>query len=277
MPPESLEHLRRAIPARYVPALIKRRLDKFWALPAFREACEKQMHWLLEFTERAPEVPELAYGYAEYAMLRSYLRWHPSAITRQRVEGIEWLTSRRDPERSIEINFMHHARYDGMFKSLARHGVELKVIMSPKILGSDTETAFKQHRRVMAKGLAEIFPATGGTDALATILQPGTSVVIASDVPGQTPVTWLGRKVLGSFGAANMAVMQNSQVVLVTARRDEAGPYLQVHEPLEPADYADAHGLLADILRRHGEAVLAWPEAVEVPWARFGHIEDPVA
>jgi lauroyl/myristoyl acyltransferase len=231
------------------------------------------MHWLLEHTERAPEVPELAYRYAEYAMLRSFLRWHPRAITHQRVDGIEWLTTRRDPERSIVLNFMHHARYDGMFKSVARHGVTLQVIMSPKILGAETETSLKQHRRVMGMG-AEIFPATGGTDALATLLVPGATVLIASDVPGQTPITWLGRKVLGSFGAARIAAMQNSQVVVVTARRDDAGPYLRVHEPLEPTDHADPRDLLDEMLRLHGEAVLAWPEAFEVPWARFGHIED---
>jgi hypothetical protein len=62
--------------------------------------------------------------------------------------------------------------------------------------------------------------------------------------------------------------------VLVTARRDEAGPYLRVHEPLEPSDYAGPGELLDDILLRHGEAVLAWPEAFEVPWARFGHIDE---
>jgi lauroyl/myristoyl acyltransferase len=269
----NLEHVRRVVPARLVPAVVKRRLDKLWTVPWYREGCEEQMHWLLDHTDRAAEVPELAYLYGEQVLLRAYLRWHPRAITHQRVEGLEWLTTERDEGRGVVLNFMHHARWDGMFASLSRQGVELDAVISPKILGAETETAMRQHRRVIARG-ARIQPATGGTDALAGLVRPGAIVMIASDVPGQTPVTWLGRKVLGSFGAARIATMTDTPVVLVTARRDEAGSYLQVDPPLEPSDYAAPSDLLDDILRRHGEAVLAWPEAFEVPTARFGHIEE---
>ena len=97
---------------------------------------------------------------------------------------------------------------------------------------------------------------------------------IASDVPGRTPVTFLGRRVVGSFGAPRMATTTNSPVVLVTARRDAGGSYLQLDPPLEPADFADPGALLDEMLRRHGEAILAWPEALESPLARFGALEE---
>jgi hypothetical protein len=267
-----LEQVRRVVPARFVPVVVKRRHDRLWAVEWYREACAEQMHWLLDHTDRASEVPELAYLYGEQVLLRAYLRWHPRAITRQRVQGIEWLTTEHDKGRGLLLNFMHHARWDGMFASLSRHGVELDAVISPKILGAETETAMRQHRRVIARG-ARIQPATGGTDALARLVRPGAIVMIASDVPGQTPVSWLGRKVLGSFGAARIAAMTNTPMALVTARRDEAGSYLHIDPPLEPSDYPEPSDLLADVLRRHGEAVLAWPEAFEVPTARFGHLE----
>jgi lauroyl/myristoyl acyltransferase len=105
-------------------------------------------------------------------------------------------------------------------------------------------------------------------------LRPGSTLAIASDVPGRTPVEFLGRPVLGSFGAARIAMLADAPVVLVTAHRDgDGGSYLRVHPPLEPRDFTDPAVLLAEILRRHGEAVLAWPEALDAPLARWGRVE----
>jgi lauroyl/myristoyl acyltransferase len=269
----NLHHLRRAVPVRLLPVLVQRRLDKFWADPSFREAAEDQMHFLLDHTDRAAEVPELAYRYAEQMMLRGYLRWHPRAITRQPVRGVEWLTTGRDPERGVVLSFAHHNRYDGLFGSLSRHGVRIHAVMTPEIMGPDAGFAFNQHERIVRRG-AEIVPASVGTDGLAAILGPGATLAIASDFPGRTPVSFLGRQVLGSFGAARIATMTNSQVVLVTSWRDGRGSYLQVDPPLEPSAFDEPGALLEAILRRHGEAILAWPEALESPRARFGVLDE---
>ena len=74
---------------------MKRRLDRIWEIPAFRHEAEAQMHYLLEHTERAAEAPDLAYGYAEWMMVRAFMRFHPRALIHQPVQGIEWLTTRR--------------------------------------------------------------------------------------------------------------------------------------------------------------------------------------
>ena len=91
------------------------RLDTLWANDAFREQQEHQMRFLLEHTERAPEIPALARAYTEHSLTHAYLRFHPRAITRQPVRGIEWLTTRRDPARGVLLSFAHHNHYDGMF------------------------------------------------------------------------------------------------------------------------------------------------------------------
>lgn len=252
-----------------MPVFVERRLARLWSVDAFREEAIGQMRFLLERTERAPEVPDLARAYAEQMMLRMYLRWHPRAITRQRVVGIEWLTTRRDPERGVILSFMHHHRYDGLFGSLARLGAWSHTVTAPDLLGPDADVQFVQHMRVVARG-STVVPSNTGTDGLVALIGPGVNLAIASDFPGRTPVTFLGRKVLGSFGAARIAAMTDTPVVLVRTLRDDAGPYLQVEPPLEPADFSDPGVLLDEILRRHGEAVLAWPEAFESPTARFG-------
>jgi lauroyl/myristoyl acyltransferase len=270
---ENVQQLRRAVPIRYIPALVKRRLDQLWEDDAFRAAQEAEMEFLLGRTQRAGEVPELAYAYSEQMMIRAFMRWHPRAITRQRVKGIEWLTTQRDRSRSVILSFTHHHRYDGMFGSLARLGAPSKIIVAPAITRPEAGIAFAQHLRVAARG-GEIIPSDGGIEAIAAMLVPGVTLALAPDFPGRTPVTFLGRRVLGPSGTARLATLTNSQVVLVTHRRDDMGSYIQVHEPLEPAEHGDTTALLEVILARHGEAILDWPEALESPGARFGRLDE---
>jgi lauroyl/myristoyl acyltransferase len=272
-PAEHLHHIRRAVPVRLVPALVRWRLDQLWADPDFRLEQEDQMRYLLEHTERASEIPELGYRYAEQMLLRAHLRWHWRTISHQEVRGVEWLTTRRDPNRAIVLSFMHHNRYDGLFGSLARAGARCHALMARELMLPEAGTVYRQHARIVTRG-AQVVPADSGTEAIVDVLRPGVTLAIASDFPGRTPVTFLGRRVLGSFGAARIATMTNSPVVLVTARRDGAGSYVQVEPPLEPSDYAGPGELLEDILRRHEEPVLAWPEALDGPKARWGVLEE---
>jgi lauroyl/myristoyl acyltransferase len=116
--------------------------------------------------------------------------------------------------------------------------------------------------------------AVGGTEKFVEMVTPGMILAVASDLPGHTPVTFLGRRVMGSFGAARIAHLTNSQVVLIRAWRDENGSFLKVEPPLESSDYAGPKELLDEILKRHEEAVVAWPEVLDMPRSRFGRIEE---
>jgi lauroyl/myristoyl acyltransferase len=175
------------------------------------------------------------------------------------------------------LSFMHHHRYDGMFASLKRHGADLHILMLAEVLAKDAPEPVRQHCRVVRRG-GTIQSTEGGTAAILEILKPGVTLAIASDVASQTEVEFLGRRVRGAFGAARIAAQTNSPVVIVTSVRDGDdvlnGHYLKVHEPLEPADFAGPEELLNELLAVHGEAILAWPEAHDIPLARFMPIED---
>jgi lauroyl/myristoyl acyltransferase len=270
---DRLDQLKRLVPVGYLPTLVERRVARIWENEEYRHSQEAQMRYLLEHTERAAEIPALARGSAEYALLRTYLRWHPKHVLRQPVDGVEWLTTRRDRSRSIIVSFIHHGLYEGLFASLGRAGAPCAILVSPLVLGPDTPTGLKQHIRLLGYG-NRVIPATGGTDALQAELKPGLAIGIASDVPGHTEVTFLGRRVLASFGAALMAHRTNSQVVVATSRRVGAGTRIQVHEPLEPEDFDQPMDLLKAMLDRHAAAVLAWPEALDTPLARWGVVEE---
>jgi lauroyl/myristoyl acyltransferase len=268
------EYSKRVVPLRYIDSVVERRVGRLWDNEQYRAMQELQMRYLLEHTERADEVPDLARKFAEYALMRTYLRWHPAPVRHQPVRDIEWLTTRRDPDRSIILNFMHHGLYEGLFTSLRNAGAPITILGTPKLLGSETPTGLKQHMKLVREGNPYI-TATGGLDHIQAKVRPGMTMAIASDVPGRTEVTFLGRRVLSSFGAALIASNTNSQVVIATARRDDDGNgYIQIHEPLEPKSFTEPMDLLHEMLRQHGEAVLAWPEAVDMPRARWGIVEE---
>lgn len=230
------------------------------------------MRHLLEFTDREPEIAVLARRFAEETMLKNHLRWHPRLVTREPVRGLEWLTTKRDPNRSVVLSFMHHYRYEGAFKSLKDKGVDIDILVTALWIDTSTSVPFKHHLNIMASG-GRMIPAIGGTDKVVEMVKPGMIMAIASDVPGQTEVTFLGRRVLGSFGAARIAALTNSQVVIIRAMRDENGSYLQLDPPLEPSDFEGPRELLDAMLTRHEEAVLAWPEVLDMPRSRFARIE----
>lgn len=266
------QQIRTLIPVRALPGLARRRVDALWQNEEYRTSQEAHMQFLLEFTDRAPEIPQIAREYTEFALLRGYRRWHPRHLSRQPVHGIEWLTTKRDPERGVLLNFMHHGQYDGMFPTLARAGVAVHTVVAPDAFDPATPIQLRQHFKVASMmPSTTLVPTTVGTAGMIDLLKQRATLAIASDVAGRTPITFLGRSMLGSFGAARIATETNSPVVLVTSHQGADGnPYLQVHEPMEPSDFAEPADLLAEIIRRHEPAVLAWPAAYDSPYVRLG-------
>ncbi len=271
---QNVHQLRRLVPPAVVPTVVRRRLDKIWENDAFRAEQESEMEFLLGCSERASEVPQLAHAYAEQMMIRAFMRWHPRVVTSQRIKGLEWLTSRRDESRGVILSFMHHHRYEAMFASIGRAGgPPIKVVVTEAITRPEAGIAFAQHMRLARRGGPTV-NAEVGTKGLAAELGPGVVMALAVDFPGRTPVTFLGREVLAPFGTPRLAQLTNSQIVLATNHRDADGPYVQLHEPIEPSDYADPEKLLIDLLGRFEQSILEWPEALESPRARFGEIPE---
>jgi lauroyl/myristoyl acyltransferase len=228
------------------------------------------MEFLLGESTRAADADGLAFKYAQAMLWRSETRWRPGLIANKRIEGLEHLTTARDPDRGMVLNFMHHAHFHAGCLPLSRHGVAAYVVAKPSTLRADAPVAIQQHIKV-AGLMGTVIPATS-TQALADLIEPGVALVIGSDLPGRTPVTWLGRTVLASSGAARIALMTDTPIVLTSFHRDGGGVFLRVHAPIEPSGFDSADALLQEILRRHEPAVLDWPEAIESPLHRWGMV-----
>lgn len=257
-------HLRRIVPASALEPLVQARLRWAWADPKFRRDAEAQLSHLLSGGPRADEVPGLARDWAEFSLRRKELRWHPRLITGQPVWGIEALPARR-PGQGMVLNFMHQAYFEGAFASLRPYIGPIHTVVAPPFLRPSAEPWKRQLAHVIALG-GSVVPADVGTTRLANLLKEGATVAIASDVKGQTPVTFLGKRFMGSSGAARIAFLTDSPVMVVTAHPDSRGrPILRLSEPLFPGEFRDPLELLGRMLELHEPAIVAWPESVYIP------------
>ncbi len=230
------------------------------------------MQYLLGETRRADEADDLAHQMVRFHALFGEMRWHGRAASLRRVDHLERLTQ-RDPTRGAMVNFMHHGYYYGVAASIARHGIKVTAPIAPSFIAPDAPPHLRQHAKVASMNGVEMVSALGSADHLANVLQTGTVVAIATDVPGRSEVDFLGRRRLCASGAARLASSTDSLVFIVTSHCEDGEVYFDVEAPLDPRDHADAQDLLQAIVTRHEPAVLAWPEAVDSPLDRWGQPE----
>lgn len=265
-----VETIRRHTPKALLPLVVGVRFLLAWSRASVRADARAQMSFLLENTRPEADLDTLARDYVKQQILRGELRWHPELITRMRVVGIEHLLAARDRGRGVMLNFVHHGTYEGGFASLARLGAPAHIVVHPYMVRDDAPRWLKQHMVVACTGGGVRVSAEVGTQGIIDLLNQGAIVAVASDVPGRTPLRFVGRDVLGSFGAARIAADAGVQVVVMSYMLDEQGPYVRLHEPLEPKDFENPQALLEEMLARHEQVILQWPELTDLPLSRWG-------
>jgi lauroyl/myristoyl acyltransferase len=270
---ETAARIRARVPGFLLPALIALRARLAWARSAVRADATAQMRFLLEHTRPEADVKAIARAYVRYQAQRGELRWHPELLTSMRVDGIGYLLGARSSGRGVLLNFVHHGYYDGGFPSIARLGAPAQMVVYPYMLEPDAPLWLQQHIRIGTANGGTAVSSAVGTDGLLDLLRGGNVVAIASDVPGRTPMRFVGREVLGSFGAARLATETGSPVVVMTSEEDERGPLIRLHEPLDPREFASPQALLERMLTIHERVILQWPEATDLPLSRWGAVE----
>ncbi len=266
---ERIGRLRGRVPRSAIPAVVAVRSRLAWSREAVREDARAQMKFLLEHTKPDADLEATAHAYVRYQAWRGESRWHPELITDLPIVGMEHLAAAREGGRGVIISFMHHAHYEGSFASIAQRGVCAQVLVYPYMLRDDAPTWLKQHLNVARSGGAVPISAGIGTEDMVALLNSGEVLGIASDVPGHTPVRFVGRDVVGSYGAARLAAATASPVVVMTSDPGPDGPIVRLHEPLEPQRFESPKELLQAMLELHEAALVQWPEATDLPLSRW--------
>jgi len=265
-----VETVRSRVPRVLLPLVVGLRFVLAWSRPSVRADARAQMAFLLEHTRPEVDLDATARAYVKQQIWRGELRWHPDLITRMRVVGLEHLVGARDRGRGVILNFVHHGTYEGGFASLARLGAPAHMLVHPYMTRDDAPRWLKQHMRIACTGGGAKVSAEIGTQGIIDLLNQGSVVAVASDVPGRTPLRFVGRDVLGSFGAARIATEAGSPVVVMSMELDEHGPLVRAHEALEPKAFESPRALLEEMLALHERVVVRWPERTDLPLSRWG-------
>ena len=268
------ESTRRRVPRALLPVLVGVRFLIAWSRPSVRTDAREQMRFLLEQTRPGVDLDVVARAYVRNQIWRGEVRWHPELVTRLRVEGIEHLRAARGRGRGVILNFMHHGTYDGALASVGRLGVPAHMLVYPYMVREDAPRWLKQHMRVARMGGGTAVSTEIGTQGIIDLLNQREVVAIASDVPGRTPLRFAGREVRGSFGAARIAFDAGSPVVVMTSEEDDRGPFVRIHEALEPKHFDSPRSLIEEMLARHESVIVQWPEHTDLPLSRWGSVEE---
>jgi lauroyl/myristoyl acyltransferase len=264
--------LRGLLPVPLMRALATLRARLAWRSEAVRADARKQMAFLLEKSDPGADIEAAARRYVWRQALRGELRWHPSVTTSMTIVGYEHLDTAIAHGRGVVFNWMHHGTVEATAKPMSDAGYYMRQVGADKLFGA-LPAWLRQHLKIAAMGGSVMVNAAGGSEALRNELKNGHTLSIAIDVAGRTPMRWLGRDLVGSFGAPRFAMETGAPVVIMTAELlDEKDllPFVRIHPPLWPEDYADARELLDAMLALHEPYVVKWPELYDIPLSHWG-------
>ena len=264
--------LRGRVPHRLLPGFIALRTRIAWRNPKVREDARREMRLMLEHTRPDADLEVVARRYVHRQVVRGELRWHPRLLREVRMEGLEHLQEAVDQGRGVVFNWMHHGQLDATSWLMAQRGLLVNIVGAPKLFG-DVPAWLEQHNKLAVAGGHTMVSASEGAEAFVKLLKDGQVLSIAVDVPGRTPVHFLGRDLVGSFGAPRMAMATGALVVLMTAELDHPDALLathRVHPALDPADFADAGELHRRMLELHEPYLVRFPELYDIPSSHWG-------
>jgi lauroyl/myristoyl acyltransferase len=265
--------LHRMVPWPLALTSVQLRAARLWNVPAIREHALASMAFVMGDSEDSGAVRAAARRFVFETVKRDELTWRPWQVTRFPVENgsvLEDLVARRQ---GAIVNFFHHGQYAGTFGSLARLGFRIHVAAAAALLRPQPHTyegrRNTRHIATVGTGAASVFSANGGFEHMCDLLKRGELLALASDLPGNTPMSLLGRIVSCGSGAARLAVETGVPIVPVTAWKRGALQTIRVGEPIDPKAHRDFRSVQQAIAAAHEPAIAAWPEALMEPLERW--------
>jgi len=269
--------VRPRVPRGLLPTFARMRATRSARSEGQRSEALRNLRFLLGDAAPQSDLEALLPEYLLHSKWRAESRWHFDLVVPQRIEGVDQARAAFDQGRGLLVNFMHHAYYDGIFATLATHGVPCAVVATPQMYEETMPLWMRQEKALVGMYTPPI-NAAEGKPAILAALKDGGVVAVATDVPGRTPMRFVGRDVQGSFGAALMAFDTGTRLALVTSHQEDPehpedlrrGPnaFLRV-ALLDPTDFTSPEELLAAMLAHHEAAITAWPQAYDQPLKRW--------
>jgi lauroyl/myristoyl acyltransferase len=268
-----LAYLRRCMPAALVPAVVALRTLIGRHHAGRRAKAVDQIRFVVGDGASETEVKKLANAYIKRMAWRAESRWHPRLTNRQEISGLENLQAALIEGRGCIISFFHHGDWEGMFGSIARWGIPVRVISSSDVMESPLPWLRQAHRLITSVPGVELVDSRRGSSGVRESLAMGCAVAVALDPPGHTCIKIFGREVLASSGGSRIAMEGDIPVVRLTfkpvrGQRAAVGA-ITLEPPLWPRDFPSLDALMETMVTHQEQSVLNWPEAADQPKSRM--------
>lgn len=225
------------------------------------------------------DLDELAFQHLLIWSLGWEWAWRPWLVRKMPVVGLERLAG-LDHRRGVIFSRTHMGPPGGV-AALARAvgpidqavGSYLFEPNPPGYNGYQNE----QGRKLMTEAGIVMHNAGGSAAVLTDVLKRGGRVLLHFDVPGSTPVRFLGKTVEMKSGTARLAMDTDAVVVPVSTLPRGRHWTLHVDDPIDPRSFDDSAGLMQAVASVHERLVLAAPYRLESPLRDGGWAEATAA
>jgi lauroyl/myristoyl acyltransferase len=248
--------------------------DLTWRDADVRREAVTHMQCIVGATARAGEVDSLAREYVRETWRHVERLHRPWLVDRRPVVDLDLLLEARAWRGGVLLSFAHHGNFYSISRSLNRLGVgDLLLVVAPSHFAPNQFVAQQGLRVAESAGGTVAVNAVGSYARLRDRLLSRGTLLIAADVPGSTPVSFLGRQVGVASGTARLALETDALVVPITLAPgiDPDVQALAVHPPLDPRQFTGPAPLMQALLDVHAPAMLEWPAGIGRPSERFRH------
>lgn len=225
------------------------------------------MEAIVAHTPRAGEVEELAMAWLREQAVLEELLWRPWLLPKRRWTGTEHRDEALADGRGVIFSYLHRGPFHSVDGILGEETWRVVGITGDWMHDAPQDGLWARRvaiiRRSIIRSGAGMVRASESMPVVLRLLEKGTPVVMAFDMPGKHRMTWLGKPVEISNASARLAWRTGATIVPYWTEHEGASHTGRFGAPLRPEDFSSADELQAALGAAHEPAVLAAPEMME--------------
>jgi len=247
--------LNRLVPTSVAVRIARRVGRKRWEVRPRRDDALTWTRLMAPGDASADELEDLARAALEEQAVKQALFWRPWTATGASVQGIESLLEAVSSGRGAVISYPHLSEHTLLMLAIASKGLRLFL---PRKRSPKADRITPDYQGLRRRELLQRMERAGSRwvgrgdafELLRTLVESGNVVMIAVDVKGGRPSTYLGHQMSLARGPAELGFATQAPVFPAYAHRSGTRLRFVIEEPIKPSDFESADMLHHQLVGR---------------------------